>query len=85
MSGLNYSNLIPHLRFGGKINKFSKYKFNKIPPSTVKENPLILEENYFITIGEEGSILKLVDDGKLNEVGTLSHYWGDEWNIVAYY
>jgi len=65
MPGLNYSNLISHLRFDGKINKFSKYKFNKIPPSTVKENPLIIEENYFITIGEKGSIVKFVDRKKV--------------------
>ena len=65
MSGLNYSNLISHLRFGGKINKFSKYKFKKISHSVVKENPLIIEENYFITIGEKGSILKFVNRGKL--------------------
>ena len=28
---------------------------------------------------------KLVDEGKLDEVGTLSHAWGDEWNVVGYY
>ena len=28
---------------------------------------------------------KLVDEGKLDEVGSLSHSWGDEWNIVGYY
>ena len=28
---------------------------------------------------------KLVDEGKLDEVGTLSHAWGDEWNIAGYY
>jgi len=28
---------------------------------------------------------KLVDDGKLDEVGTLGHAWGDEWNVVGYY
>ena len=28
---------------------------------------------------------KLVDEGKLDEVGTLSHGWGDEWNVVGYY
>ena len=28
---------------------------------------------------------KLVDEGKLDEVGSLSHIWGDEWNIVGYY
>jgi len=65
MPGLNYSNLISHLRFGGKINKFSKYKFNKIPPSTIKENPLIIEKNYFITIGEKGSIIKFVNKKKV--------------------
>ena len=26
---------------------------------------------------------KLVDEGKLDEVGTLGHYWGDEWNVVG--
>ena len=65
MPGLNYSNFISHLKFGGQINKFSKYKFKKISHSVVKENPLIIEENYFITIGEKGSILKFVDRGKL--------------------
>ena len=64
MSGLNYSNLTYHLRFDGQINKFSKYKFKKIEHSTIKENPLIIEENYFITIGEKGSILKFVNRGK---------------------
>ena len=28
---------------------------------------------------------KLVDEGKLDEVGTLGHGWGDEWNVVGYY
>ena len=28
---------------------------------------------------------KLVDEGKLDEVGTLGNYWGDEWNVVGYY
>ena len=65
MPGLNYSNLISHLRFDGNINKFSKYKFNKIPSSTIKENPLIIEENYFITIGEKGSIVKFVNRKKV--------------------
>ena len=65
MSGLNYSNLTYHLRFDGQINKFSKYKFKKIQHSAIKENPLIIEENYFITIGEKGSILKFVNRGKL--------------------
>jgi len=65
MSGLNYLNLISHLKLSGRIDKFSKYKFNKIPPSTVKENPLIIEENYFITVGEKGSIVKFVDRKKV--------------------
>jgi outer membrane protein assembly factor BamB len=65
MSGLNYSNLISHLRFDGKISKFSKYKFNKIPSGTVKENPLIIEENYFITVGKKGSIVKFIDRKKV--------------------
>ena len=65
MSGLNYSNLTYHLRFDGQINKFSKYKFKKIQHSTIKENPLIIEENYFITIGEKGSIVKFVNRKKV--------------------
>ena len=28
---------------------------------------------------------KLVVEGKLDEVGTLGHAWGDEWNVVGYY
>ena len=27
----------------------------------------------------------MVDEGKLDEVGSLSHFWGDEWNVVGYY
>ncbi len=65
MSGLNYSNLIFHLKLNGQIDKFSKYKFDKIPSSTVKENPLIIEKNYFITVGEKGSIIKFVDRKKV--------------------
>ena len=42
MPGLNYSNLTSHLKFSGQANKFSKYKFKKIPYSAVKENPLIV-------------------------------------------
>ena len=64
MSGLNYSNLTYHLKFDGQINKFSKYKFKKFQDSLIKENPLIVAENYFITIGEKGSILKFVNRGK---------------------
>ena len=66
MSGLNHSNLISHLKFSGRIDKFSKYKFNKIPPKSVKENPLIIEENYFITVAEKGSIVKFVDRKKVH-------------------
>lgn len=65
MPGLNYSNLTSHLKFDGQINKFTKYKFKKIPHSVVKENPLIIEENYFITIGEKGSIIKFIDGRKV--------------------
>ena len=28
---------------------------------------------------------RLVDEGKLDEVGTLGHAWGDDWNVVGYY
>ena len=65
MPGLNYSNLTYHLRFDGQINKFSKYKFKKVQHNAVKENPLIVEENYFITIGERGTILKFIKRGQL--------------------
>ena len=65
MSGLNYSNHTYHLRFDGQINKFSKYKTEKIQNSTIKENPLIINEDYFITTGAKGSILKFVKRGKL--------------------
>jgi len=64
MSGLNYSNLTSHLKFSGQINKFSKYKFKKVSSSTVKENPLIIEENYIVTIGEKGSIVKFINRKK---------------------
>ena len=51
MPGLNYSNLTSHLKLNSQINKFSKYKIKKISYRAIKENPLIIEENYFITIG----------------------------------
>lgn len=28
---------------------------------------------------------KLVDEGKLNSWGSLTHLWGDEWNYLIYY
>ena len=65
MPGLNYSNLTTHLKFGGQINKFSKYKFKKISHSKIKENPLIIEENYFITVSGKGSIVKFVNGRKV--------------------
>ena len=43
---------------------FSKFKFKKIQYNKIKENPLIVGKNYFITIDEKGSILKYVK-GKL--------------------
>ena len=33
----------------------------------------------------ESNFDKLVDEGKLSEVVSLSHIWVDEWNIVGYY
>lgn len=30
-------------------------------------------------------INKLVDDGKLMSWGILTHYWGDEWNLISYF
>lgn len=65
MSGLNYSNLTSHLKFDGQINKFSKYKFKKIRLNAAKESPLIVEENYFITVSEKGSIVKFVNRRKV--------------------
>ena len=65
MPGLNYSNHISHLKYDGQVNKFSKYKFKKIPQGAIKENPLLIKENYFITVSEEGSIVKFVDRRKV--------------------
>ena len=64
MSGLNSMNFTGHLQFRGQINDFSKFKFKKIQYNKIKENPLIVGKNYFITIDEKGSILKYVK-GKL--------------------
>ena len=52
---------------------------NKVKFSSVKEYHE-LSEKYWNPIYD-----KLVDEGKLDEVGTLSHAWGDEWNVVGYY
>ena len=64
MSGLNYSNLTYHLRFDGQINKFSKYKYKKIQHKMIRENPLIVGENYFIIIDAKGSISKFINKKK---------------------
>ena len=52
---------------------------NKVKFSSVKEYHE-LSEKYWNPVYD-----KLVDEGKLDEVGTLSHAWGDEWNVVGYY
>jgi len=65
MSGLNYSNLTYHLKFDGQINKFSKYKYKKIQHKMIRENPLIVGENYFIIIDAKGSISKFINKKKL--------------------
>ena len=52
---------------------------NKVKFSSVKEYHE-LSEKYWNPV-----YYKLVDEGKLDEVGTLSHAWGDEWNVVGYY
>ena len=50
MSGLNYLNAVNHLKFDGNINNSSKLNFKKIQHNKIKENPLVVTENYFITI-----------------------------------
>ena len=52
---------------------------NKVKFSSVKEYHE-LREKYWNPVYD-----KLVDEGKLDEVGSLSHAWGDEWNVVGYY
>ena len=52
---------------------------NKVKFSSVKEYHE-LSEKYWNPVYD-----KLVDEGKLDEVGSLSHAWGDEWNVVVYY
>ena len=52
---------------------------NKVVFSSVKDYNE-LSEKYWHPIFD-----KLVDEGKLDEWGSLNHYWGDEWNVVAYY
>ena len=52
---------------------------NKVKFSSVKEYHE-LNEKYWNPVYD-----KLVDEGKLDEVGSLSHAWGDEWNVVGYY
>ncbi len=65
MSGLNNSNLSYHLRFDGQTNKFSKYKFEKIQNNSIKENPLIIGKNYFITVDAKGTIIKFSNSKRL--------------------
>ena len=52
---------------------------NKVVFSSVKEYH-DLAEKYWHPVFD-----KLVDEGKLDEWGSLNHYWGDEWNVVGYY
>ena len=52
---------------------------NKVKFSSVKEYHE-LSEKYWNPVYD-----KLVDEGKLDEVGSLSHAWGDEWSVVGYY
>ena len=58
MSGLNYSNSLNHLKFEGNINKFSKYKIKKITYKANQDSSLILGKNYFVTVDNEGTILR---------------------------
>ena len=52
---------------------------NKVVFSRMKEYHDLMEKHWNPVFD------KLVDEGKLNEVGSLSHSWGDEWNVVGYY
>ena len=52
---------------------------NKVVFSKMKEYHELMEKHWNPIFD------KLVDEGKLDEVGTLSHAWGDEWNIAGYY
>ena len=52
---------------------------NKVVFSKMKEYQELMEKHWNPVFD------KLVDEGKLNEVGSLSHSWGDEWNVVGYY
>tara|TARA_B100001146_G_C15932508_1_gene327794 strand:+ start:234 stop:623 length:390 start_codon:yes stop_codon:yes gene_type:complete len=52
---------------------------NKVVFEKVKEYHELSEKYWFPVFD------KLVDEGKLDEVGSLSHFWGDEWNVVGYY
>ncbi len=52
---------------------------NKVVFSKMKEYHELMEKHWNPVFD------KLVDEGKLDEVGTLTHAWGDEWNVVGYY
>ena len=65
MAGKNYANLSSHLRLDGKLSNISKYKFEKMKNKAIKENPLILVENYLITIDNKGTILKFAENNKI--------------------
>ena len=52
---------------------------NKVVFSKMKEYQDLMEKHWNPVFDQ------LVDEGKLNEVGSLSHSWGDEWNVVGYY
>jgi len=64
------------------IITFSNAQIMVVSQNKVKNTKEYFElaEKYWYPIFD-----KLVDEGKLDEVGTLSHYWGDEWNVVGYY
>ncbi len=65
MSGLNYLNSINSLKFDGNFNKSSKFKFKKFSKKEIKENTLVVGENYFVTVNGKGSILKFNKKEKL--------------------
>ena len=64
-SDINLSNLIPHMRFDGKVKKFSKFKFKKITRRNIKEPDLIISNDFTIFYDNNGSIFKFNKNSKL--------------------
>lgn len=64
MPGLNLSNSTGYLQFDKKINKYSKNKFAKIQSDKIKEHPLLVGKNYYITSNNKGTIIKIKSNKK---------------------